>query len=242
MKRSLSLALIFGAGGVVLHLAGLLLVDVSFVQKATPPGGRVAAFSASIAPPGSILASRENRLLNDSSPLFMPTRWNLASNLEGVASLREATEVFDPYAARINLPREPQWMNPFSSDDALLPPESFLPQGSAFVLSSLGRGNGSSENLSPAPPPVVAVNLEAVSDALPTRSELPQSLLASAPQGLWEPFQCLLGLAEGKPTGVPLQEKSSGNAAWDEVLKRYLQSLDYYRMLEDGYYRITIFP
>jgi len=59
---------------------------------------------------------------------------------------------------------------------------------------------------------------------------------------MWGPVQFFLHVSEGLPVGLPLLGQSSGFAEWDEVLQGFIGSLDFYRNLGDGYYRLAVFP
>jgi len=242
MKRSLTLAVFVGIGGVLLHLGALLVVDVAFFAQKTPPEATVPISNMAFLPVQSNQGPGENRLLNDSAPLFMPTRWNPSADLSEVASLREATEVFERYGARLNLPQTLPDMARFSFNQAGGPLDLPLPAGSSFILSPLDRQIAEMADVPSQPPLVLAVNLNATPYPSISESYLPERLLSAAPESLWEPFQCLLDLSGGSPAGLPLLEMSSGNATWDEALRQYVHSLQYYRILKNGYYRITIFP
>jgi len=242
MKHSLIVAIVAGIGGALLHLGGLLLVDASFFEEASPPGTHGPEFSATLTPRESSQLAMVNRLLKDSSPLFMPTKWNPASDMSEVASLREAAEVFQPYQPRISLPLELEPVRTLFPSRTPVSFSSLLPQGSAFILSYFRRQDA--QNLEPTSvaPLVVAKDLARTPYPVLSSTRLPEEMLIAAPDGLWEPFQCLLDLSTGKPTGIPPIEKSSGNVLWDTALQGYLHSFDFYRNLNNGYFRITIYP
>ena len=67
-------------------------------------------------------------------------------------------------------------------------------------------------------------------------------LEAQAPPVLWPPVEFYLQLSGGIPTGPPLMAQSSGFAEWDQALKAFFSSLSFYRLLEDGYYHLLVYP
>lgn len=184
---------------------------------------------------------REQAILLDSAPLFMPTRWNLASEMSRVASLQQATEVFAPFEPLLFLPEAfpPEPWQDSESAEAKPPP---LPQGSAFVLSPLGRTSPVTFPGSSGSPTVEVVRLS--SDTIsPVRSiPLPLPLDSGLPPGLWTPARFYLQLIAGFRVGPPLLVQSTGFSDWDAALKDYLGSLDFHHILEPGYYQISVFP
>ncbi|MFO7726240.1 MAG: hypothetical protein R6V45_11890 [Oceanipulchritudo sp.] len=183
---------------------------------------------------------REQALLRDSAPVFMPTRWNLASEMAGVASLRESTEVFASFPAHIRLPDEvPESLDP--------DPEPFLfsqllPEDPQFYLSLLGRNEAISGGGSPSRPSWKAERIGRDAVVVKEDNPLPAVLEAVRPEALWNPAQFFLQIHEGKAVGVPLIARSTGFTEWDQALQDYAGSLEFYARLEDGYYRITIYP
>lgn len=240
MKPLIPIALLTILFGLVAHLA------VFFVFQVEGPSipdslerGTVVEFVGDLGR-GQDPVLREQVLLRDSAPVFMPTRWNLASEMTGVASLRESTEVFAPFPARINLPGTvPDSLDPE-------PPPSLsrylLPENARFYLSLLGRNETPSGEIKASRPVLRAERMGAEVPARPESRPLPVSLEALRPAALWNPARLFLQVQNGKVVGVPLIARSTGFTEWDQALQAHVGSLEFYARLEDGYYRITAYP
>ena len=241
MKSLRVIAVVSIAGGILIHLAVLTVIRIQPPLQRVPQERQaeveyVGNLSGPLAP-----AIMEQAALMDSAPLFMPTRWNQVSQMGDVASLREATEIFEPFAPQLHLPAaRPGFPGPALDPSELMEPE--LPEGPAFTLSRFGRTR------SIAPPgrsPGPSVRIEPISgpaaSGQPTAS-LPPEIISRAPPALWTPARFHLQLVEGVPVGVPLLSQSTGFADWDEALQGFLGSLDFYRNMADGYYRLSVFP
>ena len=241
MKRLRTIATISILGGVLIHMAVFMVIRIE-----SPIQGRELPPQAEVVYVGNLGGQAGPSILQqaallDSAPLFMPTRWNLASEMDEVASLKEATEIFDPFPARVLLPEARPSFPREGAPDAS-PGTDPLPEGPAFVLSRFGR--------SPAMPPVAVSRGPSVLIQGLTRSDaadavsrvLPAAIQATAPPVLWSPVYFYIQMAEGIPSGAALLAQSSGFAEWDETLKDFFNSLDFYRNLGDGYYRLAVFP
>lgn len=242
MKRIYTIATLSILGGLLLHLAVFMVIRVEGPVSRDPfprqaPIRFVGDLDGDAAP-----AVLEQAALNDSAPLFMPTRWNLVSEVSEVASLKEATEIFQTFPAHLQLLET----RPTSLDlDQSLPGTAGfrLPEGSAFVLARYGRGEGS-----------VSLPVSIGATYAVTRIDVPRAEVSSvgaglspqigqsAPPSLWNPVQIFLQLNGGMPVGVPMVGQSSGFAAWDATLQDYFSSLEFYVTRSDGYYQIWVYP
>jgi hypothetical protein len=241
MKRVVTLAAVSVLVGIVAHLG------IFYFLKFQGPAARERPESDSEIEYVGNLASesdpvlREQGLLFDSAPLFMPTRWNLGSEMGSVASLREATEVFAIFPPELSLPEaEPRILD--SITEERMTPLRELPSGPSFVMAAFGRAPGDSEAASPAPMIVEARPLNNQNGTDAVRIRVPGSLAQQGPRSLWSPARFHLQLAEGRPLGRPVVASSSGFTEWDESLQLYVGSLDFYRFLRNGYYLITVYP
>lgn len=186
-------------------------------------------------------SSVQQGVLLDSAPLFMPTIWNLGSQMSDVASLQQATEVFSAFPSELELPvAKPAlpWNRP-ESDSLGLPP---LAQDPLLLLARFGRQSKTIPSSSGRPPLVKAVSLLGGDVEPPAPQPLPSALSSTLPDSLWTPVQFYFHVAGGHPVGSPVLARSSGFTDWDQSLKGYIGSLDYHGSLHDGYYRITVFP
>ena len=240
MKRRHWIALVSISGGVLAHFAVLTILRIQdpLVRDPFPPQAPV-LFAGRPADSATVALQDQAELL-DSAPLFMPTRWNSASRMDEVASLREATEIFQPFAARLRLPTVRLDLSP-----SLLPPQgnqSFLPSGPAFLLSGFGQGPRSFPEVAQSAPAFRVERLVNGSVGEVFTTELPGSLAAQSPPVLWSPVQVFLHVAGGRPAGPAFLAESSGFAEWDESLQSFATSLAFYGRLGDGYYRLSVLP
>ena len=228
-------------GGTLVHLAIFTVIQIeSPVQKDSFTDTSEVRYVGNLNREASpeIL---EQAALFDSAPLFMPTRWNPVSQMSDVASLKEATEIFDRYAFQLSLPG----FAPAFPDQRSQSGESVqedLPGGPAFVLSRFGRQPASAANAVSRGPSVQLNQLDDTAKGAVSGPELPAPLQALAPPALWTPAQFYLQISEGIPAGLPLLAQSSGFADWDQALQGFFSSLGFYRQLDDGYYHLLVYP
>ena len=241
MKRILSLAFISILGGLILHIGVFYFIRIEFPSSRSAPEDPVHVHYVGNSGIRLNPALGEQAFLQDSAPLFMPTKWNLVSQMDDVASLREATEVFSQYEPVLTLSdSSPATFSLLPSES--VPPEIALPEGPAFYLARFGR-----QPKDPLPGIFSESSLqstllgEAVDHTL-RLSALPDSLRQLSPETLWPPVWFYLHLVHGSPLGKPVISGSSGFTDWDQALQAYIGSLDYYRSLKSGYYRITVYP
>jgi hypothetical protein len=241
MKRLKATALGSILGGTLVHLAVLTVIQIE------PPVSRepfeassevryVGNLDREVAP-----AILQQAALFDSAPLFMPTRWNPASEVSEVASLREATEIFDRFPAELRLPRRrPGFPGQALATTGGSGPE--LPGGPAFVLGRFGRQTIDPE-VALSPGATLAIRrLDAEGGLDRSGGPIPAALQALSPPALWTPAQFYLQITEGVPVGLPVLAQSSGFADWDKAIQGFVSSLGFYRQLEDGYYHLWVYP
>ena len=239
MKRFTATAIGSIIGGIFIHLAVLTVIRIEAPVSRTPfetatTVRYVGDLNRQAAP-----AILEQAALFDSAPLFMPTRWNPASQMAEVASLKEATAIFNPFPARLLLP---EFVPQIPGSAAPVRPPAGLPDGAAFVLARYGRvPSGSGGDASPGPS-VAITSLHSGPSRSPQSVLLPQSVQGLAPPALWTPVRFFLHVAEGAPAGIPVLAQSSGFADWDRALQGFVASLDFYRQLGDGYYHLLVYP
>lgn len=241
MKRILSVAAISILGGFLAHVGIFYLIRIESPMLKPPPVDPARFDYLGDLGVSSDPVLRQQALLFDSSPLFMPTRWNLVSEMADVASLREATEVFEVFSPHLNIPNLPPDIDPL-----LTVPKSLdslhLPEDPSFFLSRFGRRAISLSDPPTSGPSIHAFRLDTSSTAGLSSRPVPSSLEALVPDTLWSPAQFYLQMVHGKVLGVPAIAQSSGFSDWDRALQEFLGSLDFYRDLDSGYYRVTVFP
>jgi len=180
--------------------------------------------------------------LLDSRPLFVPTRWNVASSLQDIARLRDEAELFAPYPPVVRL--QPQgWApqeRPAAVADASI--EQLLLNDALHPLLGFGQRQDPA-SADPLEPRVASVSVENLSGE-PSRRvfALPQISDAQVPVRLWDPLVFYVEIDPRSSGGIPLRSSGSGIAEWDLALMRYLASPGFRRQLAPGYYRVIIGP
>lgn len=229
------------AGAFMLHVGIFWFINIDM-----PPVVAPASESMSIDYSGQPAKGLDESLLqmaelNDSAPLFMPTRWNRAASFDGVASLRAATEVFSVFSPDLHLSAASSETGLFEKQ-AGPDPATLLPRNSNFTFSRFG--------MEPVQPGLAAhkqavvrvVPMGGMRDAAIPPVPVPGNLDASPPDSFWEPPVVYLQVASGRPVGRPVLARGSGFPEWDQALLGFLQSSAFYRVLDNGYFRITVYP
>lgn len=241
MKRYLAFAGFSLAGGWLAHIGVFyfLRIEDPFVRHFPEDPVRV-SYVGNLGL-GSAPPLQEQSILYDSTPLFMPTRWNLVSDVDNVASLGDATRVFDLYPPDLHLPQfKPDFLPARSGLPSAL--EVGLRDDSALLLGRYGRIPIELPMAPQRAPSIVAYRIDRAEPYQETVHSMPESVARLAPEVLWPPIQLNLQIVEGKPVGFPLMARGSGFTEWDQALQAYVRSLAFYRTLRSGYYRITVFP
>ena len=241
MKSVYAIAVLSILGGLLVHLMVLLVIHIEgpVVRLPQEPPQEV-KFIGSLsrdAMPSVI----EQAALNDSAPLFMPTEWNLVSDMSNVASLQSATEIFEPFSPLLSLvdarPIAP--MNAGRTDQSR---DVWLPSGSAFFLSRYGRKAVEIPSITSEGVSFSVNQVDSSSRNSLNEQKFPLEVAASAPESLWNPVRLFLHLKGGVPIGLPLIAQGSGFVDWDASLQAYFTELAFYHQLNDGYYQIWVYP
>jgi hypothetical protein len=241
VNKILPIASLLAAGGLIVHLGIGFLVRLDSPDSPIPEPDRIDVAYVGDPETHADPVLREQAVLLDTAPIFMPTRWNPASRMDSVASLRQAAEVFSPFAPEISLPESVDL--PESLDPAPVQPSDDLgPADPAFILYRYGNQS------QPLPPGLDQRGIIEVirMDREPAQNQrifrIPEGLADQAPEALWTPMRIYLQVDQAKPLGPPVISRSSGFSGWDQAVQTYLASLAFYRLLEDGYYRVILFP
>lgn len=185
----------------------------------------------------------EELVLLDTTPLFMPTRWNAASDLTGLASLSEAVEAFSEYFPTLQLPSEAL------PSGAMLgtinfEPKDFVPAGPGFFVNRyLGK---------PIPKadvgriPELKLWFTLLDGSQPRQYSFSIDLDIAEesrwPTGLWQQIQGYLQIVDGRPVGPPVLNSRSGYPEWDQYIVGRISGSETYGKLKDGYYRLAVYP
>lgn len=236
---SISRPLLFAAVivGVGFHLSLFLLLKIQLPEEPQPPSELAFVAFEGKAQSESLIV-REQGLLFDSSPLFMPTNWNFSSQYDEVASLRESAELYDPFPPELMLPEVEFPLDTFAMSSPS--PELFIPSSPSFIMAKLGRKPRDSAREPGGTSSYEVLNI--YTGEIILRDAIPESLMPLRPDSVWEPVRLYLNMHAGSPVGPPLIVDSSGFPEWDRTLLRYLQNPEFYRHLPDGYFEIHCFP
>lgn len=241
MSKILPIASLLAAGGLIVHFGIVFLVRLDAPDSEIPEPVSIGVAYVGDPETHADPVLREQAVLQDTAPIFMPTQWNPASRMDSVASLRQAAEVFSPFAPEISLPESVAL--PESLDPNPIPPSEDLgPADPGFILNRYGIRSR------PLPAGLDQQGgIEVIRmDREPAQNErifrIPEELAERAPDALWNPMRIYLQIDQAKPLGPPVISISSGFSGWDQAVQAYLASLAFYRLFEDGYYRVILFP
>lgn len=185
---------------------------------------------------------QEQAVLLDSKPLFMPTRWNVASSLQNIARLRDEAELFARYEPVVRLGPGRGIPDIEALSSATTSVEALLRRHPAYPLRGFGQTEDP-EAHAPLPDRVAAISVENLSGG-PAPAGFPLSGLPEMepPGRLWNPAAFMLVIDPRTSGGRPLRVASSGNVEWDMALARHLASEAFRQRLAPGYYRVTVGP
>ena len=238
---------VLAGAGLIHHfgVAGLRFPSVRSDPVERPPA-RVFLMSPDPSETRSPAPRWESSMLLDSSPLFLPTWWNVGALYEGLGEWKEPV-LFPPLPDQAT--RDPQiLLAPFES---LFPPSETLaglmelnPPAPADLprwLASRAPG--------PSPPPSGVLGRLANLEILPM--DRPGGRVLRWLEGMPtvpamdrppEPSLYHVFLGHGGPVGPPLLVVGSGMEPYDEQLGDWLQHAPWHRGLPAGYYAIRVLP
>jgi hypothetical protein len=231
---------------ILFHLVGFLQIELSIPVDSDleRPRGFVLYSDSRWEQTDPVL--REQSELLDSASLFLPTRWNTASDINQVASLREETELFLPFEPILTVDTEEIPAKKTSEDIPDL--QEWIQAPAVRDLQAMGLGDSPvSGRLEP------GTRLDPVSPSLHLRALELQSgesrwLDPGAPEieyypdELWEPATVNIQILWGRPLGPASIHNSSGFSVWDRYLQELSESSIIYSQLRDGYWRLEWLP
>lgn len=185
----------------------------------------------------------EELVLLDSTPLFMPTRWNAASDLTGLASLSEAVEAFSEFSPTLQLPGE-ALPSGAMVDSNNFEPKDFVPTEPGFFVNRYFGKPLPKADVSQVPEFKLWFTLldrsQPIDPALSV--DLDIDVESRWPTGLWQQIQGYLQIVDGRPVGPPVLQSRSGYPEWDQYIVGRILSSETYGHLKDGYYRLAVYP
>lgn len=184
---------------------------------------------------------REQALLLDAEPLFVPTPWNTASALDEIARLRDETELFPPFPPRVGdatglwSPADPPAVEGLIARRIEAPPLS-----RPFRLLGVRPEDTAAVSRSPRPALLEVFSLATGAPAAEPRSFA--ALDTAPPDTLWNPLEFLVLVDAATGGGLPLRLNSSGSPEWDRAVSRALRGDPLLSELPQGYFRILVGP
>ncbi len=235
------LALCAIVAGVALHAFFFFFIRIEFPEESAVPQPRAFVQFFGDGENARDRLFREQALLFDSAPLFLPSQWNAAGALQNPVDYPEQ-RLFGDFPESLRLLGEAvDSFVPASDADRKIEPEDTLTEPRWAVFSSFGR-----RDLSDGAGPLVA-GATLVVHSLETgravhREPLPDSVLALFDHALWRPAVFQILVEGGRITGEPLLAQSTGIEEYDTAIRTYLYRPFFAAELRRGYYRVTVAP
>lgn len=235
--------------GLASHLLFLLLLNPVFPALVPEELGRM---PVALAPEGALETSeimREQALLMDSAPLFLPTSWNASTTMPPPRRPRTPMELAQAFPPETGLPGRPEEaLGLVASSPGPEALRRTILEGPELLLEAYGKTFVSEASplegdTDPGLAPVFFVRVERLdSPAIP--AELLPLDLARRSEGdglLRAPVVVLLDLeSAGVPSTLPILVSSSGDPEWDRRVIDRLGERRFQRSLGQGYFRLTV--
>lgn len=240
--RPTPLALAAILGGVAVHVFAVVLVRF---PDSAPPSDSAARtpFVRWVDDSMDDEQVREQARLFDSAPFFVPTRWNVASDIDGMASLEEQTELYSAFAPDLLIDRTEA---PMVGLVARFRPSVPDPLRDTAMLRGTESFAATQENVALIEARPVRLLVEPVAGGRAGsddwRLDLPADLAAAVPGGLWETPVFFLDITVTGLVGKPVLARGSGNRELDARLLEHLAEPSVTRRFGAVYYRVTLVP
>lgn len=180
--------------------------------------------------------TRDQSMLLDSAPLFLPTRWNTAG-VNQVLGEERGMDFFEPFNKEVSLStnamRPVLGKSPVNTgNDAML--------GAEQIAFSIGRDYATSAvKLAPRD---AFMELRRADDGALLLSRTLELPLENIGDRLWQPVEMWLSIVESGVLAEPLLSESSGMDALDDYLSRLVAEDEELALIAPGYYRVVIGP
>jgi len=230
-------ALLLGLG---VHLMGFLLFRVSPETESAVQQTDAFVTYAGNNTTGSGAIVREQALLFDSEPLFIPTDWNVARVGKPPAPTPDVTSELEGWNVAESLASGDALAKAGAYATAAVPrkPVELLWKSGEELLQAYGRQNTARGNLEPRQALAIVRKVEtggAVHEAI-LRGEGYKQLS----EQLWQPVQMSAYVDISGLVGEPLLRTSSGNDAIDALLLEWAAGQRFWSTLAPGYYMLSI--
>lgn len=182
---------------------------------------------------------REQAYLQDSAPLFLPTRWNSASSPAVRALEQRPDGLFEPFPVRLSYGETDFGLGAISSINPGTPLQNLAAFADKAHL-TFGRTERAAPELSARFASLEIFELSG-GEAVLAKS-LPGEGAPEAGQQLWKPAEFLLQVTAAGVVGEPVLLHGSGVEAVDSFLRDAIHRASSQRMLDPGYYRVLAGP
>ncbi|MGA2053276.1 MAG: hypothetical protein ABSH19_08195 [Opitutales bacterium] len=227
----------------IAHIVGLGLICITGapgVPVRFPPAYVHYASNAGLRADAAL---REQALLFDSEPLFLPTPWNYASRA-GLSQPVRLAPLFADYVANVTAPSQSDFPLQASAPGDLDPLAALQP-GRWNFLAVFGQASDHSAKLAPRGALLRVVRLDAgagPAGSVVIEQTWPAAEAPDAGQSLWGPATFQLVFTETGAVGAPLLINSSGLYTVDDALRAKLDAYFRRQPLPAGTYQAIIGP
>ncbi len=178
----------------------------------------------------------DQALLEDSAPLFLPTRWNASTTPR--ATLDDKITGISNYPPELYAVNSTFFKGP-QLDFGPQPPR-VLSKGLAATFSTLGLAKEITENSNASGKGVMEI--QRMGEEKIHEFPLPKKLMSESKVGFWSPVEFFCTVENLTAMGSPSQTKFSGINELDQALSRFAKQKVSESGLSSGFYRITAYP
>ena len=184
-------------------------------------------------------AIRDQSVLMDPAPLFLPTKWSTAGARHVISGKLGATELSDAFPPQIEI--EAGMIDPRGKDETTPITAISSKYDDTGPILKMGQTGNSMKNFVFSPR---GANYEVLDDRS-GKKLLEGNIAAQVTEAgdlLWQPAEFWVRIVPEGAFGNPLLAGSSGNDALDSALRKIIASLDRLSSLPPGYYKVIVGP
>lgn len=220
--------------GLTVHAAALWLVGIT--PAPAPRAVAPAPFVYMTEPEGPTNILRDQALLLDSAPLFLPTAWNTAPAWQERVEAAPDPNLFEAFPDEVTLQQDA--MRPELPASTVA--DGLEQAGALDPLAALGRASRSTPAL-PARSAFFEIREMETGRIIASGAIQGDDALTAVPM-VWQPAEFLFRASPEGIVGAPLQSQGSGNDGVDGALRALITRSPRIQTLPPGYYSITIGP
>ncbi len=220
----------------VAHAGALLLFDVA--PPPPPPPTPPAPFMHMARREGPSDVLRDQALLLDSAPLFLPTPWSTAPAVQESVETLPDPNLFEAFPDEVTLAVENMRPNgPVAGPTQRI---DILQYGALDPVTGLGQGQ---DDVRPLPARSASFEIRRMeSGSLVASGDINGAAALTQAPLLWQPAQFLVRVTPEGVMGLPLMAQGSGSDAIDDVLRGLVAASPRLDSLPPGYYSVTVGP